>query len=57
MQAVKAIRMFVIVITQQEDEKYWDVWGAWQTGPQRAEQIQKQANVTEGALGFRGQVR
>lgn len=65
MQAVKATGMSALIITQHGVEKYRDVCdrnqerlktgGAWHTRPQRVEQIQKQANVTEGALGFRVQ--
>lgn len=67
MQAVKAIGMPVVFIAQQGVEKYRDVCdknqerletrGAWLTRPQRVEQIQKQVNVIEGALGFRVQER
>lgn len=54
--------MSVIFIAQQGAEKYRDVCdknqerletrGAWLTRPQKVGQIQKQVNVTEGALGF-----
>lgn len=63
MQGVKAVVLSVIIIAQSGVEKYRDVydrnqerleaWATWHTRPQRVEQIQKQANVTEGALEFR----
>lgn len=63
LQGVKAVVLSVIIIAPLGVENYRDVydrnrerleaWGTWHTRPQRVEQTQKQANVTEGALGFR----
>lgn len=65
LQAVKATEMFVI-ITQREVEKDWMSvkepgeargLGSLKIWSQGIEQMQKQANITESALGFRVQDR